>query len=133
MTAELAPRRSAAGPNGRANFAYSFRQWWPYWAMMLPGVIFFLIWHYVPIWEAKMAFEQVRIIPPNIWVGWKNFSLLFASPVFYQVIWNTIIISTMKIVFIFPVPIIVALMLNEVRGGALRKSIQSVACEQNVL
>ncbi len=93
--------------------------------MMAPGVIFFVIWHYVPIWNAKMAFEQVRIIPPNIWVGLKNFQLLFASPVFYQVMWNTVIISAMKIVFVFPVPILVALMLNEVRSGPLRKAIQS--------
>jgi putative aldouronate transport system permease protein len=118
-------RAQRFGPQGRANFGYAFRQWWPYWAMMAPGVIFFVIWHYVPIWEAKMAFEQVRIIPPNIWVGFKNFTLLFASPVFYQVVWNTLIISTMKIVFVFPVPIIVALMLNEVRSGGLRKFIQS--------
>jgi putative aldouronate transport system permease protein len=93
--------------------------------MIAPGLLFFIVWHYVPIFEAKMAFEQVRIIPPNIWVGWKHFQTLFASPVFYQVLANTLIISTLKIVFVFPVPIIVALMLNEVRGGALRKGIQS--------
>ena len=93
--------------------------------MMLPGVIFFLIWHYVPIWEAKMAFEQVRIIPPNIWVGLKHFQTLFASPVFWQVLANTLIISTMKIVFVFPIPIVVALLLNEVRGGRFRKFVQS--------
>ncbi len=46
-----------------------FSRWWPYYLMMAPGLLFFLIWHYFPIWEAKMAFEQVRIIPPNIWVG----------------------------------------------------------------
>jgi hypothetical protein len=81
------------------------------------GLIFFVVWHYVPIWEAKMAFEQVRIIPPNIWVGLKHFQTLFASPVFYQVLANTLIISGMKLVFVFPVPIIVALLLNEVRHG----------------
>lgn len=45
-----------------------FLRWWPYYAMMAPGLLFFIVWHYFPIWEAKMAFEQVRIIPPNIWV-----------------------------------------------------------------
>jgi len=93
--------------------------------MLAPGLIFFLIWHYVPIWQAKMAFEQVRIIPPNIWIGLKNFQLLFASPVFYQAVLNTLIISGMKILFVFPSPIIVALLLNEVRSGGLRKWIQS--------
>lgn len=101
------------------------RQWWPYYAMMAPGIIFFILFHYLPIWEAKIAFEQVRIIPPNIWVGLKHFQVLFTSPVFWQVLVNTLIISGMKMLFVFPVPIVVALMLNEVRSGSLRKFIQS--------
>lgn len=107
------------------SFGAQVRQWWPYYAMMAPGLIFFIIWHYVPIWEAKMAFEQVRIIPPNIWVGLKNFQVLFSSPIFYQVLANTLIISGMKILFVFPVPIIVALLLNEIRSGKLRGTLQS--------
>jgi putative aldouronate transport system permease protein len=67
----------------------------------------------------------VRIIPPNIWVGLKHFGTLFSSPVFYQVLANTLIISTMKIIFVFPVPILVALLLNEVRSGRFRKFVQS--------
>ncbi len=109
----------------RQRFVQGWRQWWPYYLMMAPGLIFFVIWHYVPIWEAKMAFEQVRIIPPNIWVGLKNFQLLFASPVFYQVLANTVIISGMKMLFVFPVPIVVALLLNEVHSGPFRQFVQS--------
>ena len=67
-------------------FTNGVRRWWPYYVMLAPGLLFFLIWHYFPIWEAKMAFEQVRIIPPNLWVGLKHFQTLFASPVFYQVL-----------------------------------------------
>jgi putative aldouronate transport system permease protein len=103
----------------------SFARWWPYYVMMAPGLIFFVVWHYVPIWEAKMAFEQVRIIPPNIWVGLKHFQTLFTSPVFWQVLANTLIISGMKFVFVLPIPILVALLLNEVRSGPLRKFVQS--------
>ncbi|UXN69521.1 ABC transporter permease subunit [Devosia neptuniae] len=106
-------------------FGAKVRQWWPYYAMMAPGIIFFILFHYLPIWEAKIAFEQVRIIPPNIWVGLKHFQVLFTSPVFWQVLVNTLIISGMKMLFVFPVPIVVALMLNEVRSGSLRKFIQS--------
>ncbi|WP_299643597.1 ABC transporter permease subunit [Devosia sp.] len=102
-----------------------FRRWWPYYVMLAPGLIFFVVWHYFPIWQAKMAFEQVRIIPPNIWVGLKHFQTLFTSPVFYQVLANTLIISTLKILFVFPVPILVALLLNEIRGGRFRKFVQS--------
>jgi putative aldouronate transport system permease protein len=109
----------------RSGLALGLRRWAPFYIMMAPGLIFFLIWHYLPIYEAKMAFEQVRIIPPNIWVGWKNFQTLFSSPIFYQVLLNTLIISGIKMAFVFPVPIIVALLLNEVRSGSLRKWIQS--------
>ncbi len=119
-----APVRGVA-KSGRLSGSAGIGRWWPYYLMVAPGLLFFIVWHYVPIFEAKMAFEQVRIIPPNIWVGLKHFQTLFASPVFYQVLANTLIISTMKIVFVFPIPIIVALLLNEIRGGALRQSIQS--------
>jgi putative aldouronate transport system permease protein len=101
------------------------RKWWPYYVMLAPGIVFFAIWHYLPVWEARIAFEKVRIIPPNIWVGWQHFQTLFASPVFWQVLANTVIISAMKIAFVFPVPIVVALLLNEVRSGKLRKFVQS--------
>ncbi|WP_342242681.1 ABC transporter permease [Ensifer sp. OTU672] len=118
--------RSGNVPNvHRRSVTKNVRQWWPYYLMMAPGLIFFVIFHYFPIWEAKIAFEQLRIIPPNIWVGIKHFQTLFSSPIFWQVLINTLIISTMKIVFVFPVPIIVALLLNEIRGGAFRKFIQS--------
>ncbi|WP_457579336.1 ABC transporter permease [Ensifer adhaerens] len=118
--------RSGNVPNvNRRSVTKNVRQWWPYYLMMAPGLIFFVIFHYFPIWEAKIAFEQLRIIPPNIWVGIKHFQTLFSSPIFWQVLINTLIISTMKIVFVFPVPIIVALLLNEIRGGAFRKFIQS--------
>ncbi len=119
------PRNGNVPKARRRSLAKSVRQWWPYYLMMAPGLIFFVIFHYFPIWEAKIAFEQLRIIPPNIWVGIKHFQTLFSSPIFWQVLANTLILSTMKIVFFFPVPIITALLLNEIRGGAFRKFIQS--------
>ena len=102
------------------------RRWWPFYVMMLPGLLYFVLYHYLPIWEAKIAFEQLRIIPPNIWVGLDHFQTLSTSPVFWQVLLNTLIISAMKMAFVFPVPIVVALLLNEVRAGGLRRFMQSV-------
>lgn len=112
-------------PSRRAGLRRGLRKWWPFYLMLAPGLLFFLVFHYLPIIEARIAFQQVRIIPPNIWVGWDHFETLFGSPVFYQVLANTLIISTMKLVFVFPVPIIMALMLNEVRSGRFRKFVQS--------
>jgi putative aldouronate transport system permease protein len=124
-TARSVPAAGSLRPGNVPRFRTGIAKWWPYYAMLAPGLLFFAIWHYVPIWEARMAFQQVRIIPPNIWVGWKHFETLFASPVFYSVLANTLIIATMKIVFVFPVPIIVALLLNELRSSRFRRFVQS--------
>ena len=101
-------------------------KWWPYYLMMAPGLAYFVVFHYLPVWEAKLAFEDLRIIGPNVWVGGKHFVQLFASPAFLHVLWNTLIISAMKIVFVFPLPILLALLINEVRNPRFRQSIQSV-------
>jgi len=116
------PETRAGSPRGRSRS----RRWWPFYLMAAPGLLFFVVFHYVPIWEAQVAFEQVRIISPNIWVGLKNFQVLFSSVVFWQVLANTVIISAMKLAFVFPVPIVVALLLNEIRSSRFRKTVQSV-------
>ena len=103
----------------------SVRQFWPYYVMLFPGVLYFIVYHYLPMWRAQLAFQDFRIIGAPVWAGLKHFQIIFASPIFYQVLWNTLIISFMKLVFVFPVAIIVALLLNEVRSGPLRKFIQS--------
>lgn len=102
------------------------RTWWPYYLMLAPGLIYFVLFHYLPIWEAKLAFEDLRFVGPNVWVGTKHFVQLFASPAFAQVLWNTMIISAMKIVFVFPLPILLALLLNEMRNARFRRTVQSV-------
>jgi putative aldouronate transport system permease protein len=127
-TSSLSRERAAEAGSNSALFRFrlGFKHWWPFYVMLAPGVIFFVIFHYLPIWEAQIAFEQVRIIPPNIWVGLKNFQQLFGSVVFWQVMANTIIISAMKMAFVFPVPIVVALLLNELRSSRFRQTVQSV-------
>lgn len=103
-----------------------WQSWWPYYVMLVPGLIYFAVFHYYAFFEARLAFEDFRIIGPNIWVGVKHFATLFTSPVFMQVLINTFIISAMKIAFVFPIPIVLALLINEVRGNNLRRGIQSI-------
>ncbi|MDA1181438.1 MAG: ABC transporter permease subunit [Proteobacteria bacterium] len=93
---------------------------------ILPTLIFLFIFHYLPIYESKLAFQKYKIIGENEWVGLKYFKILFSYSGFYNVLWNTIIISMMKIVFTFPIPIILALTLNEVRKSSHRKFFQSI-------
>ena len=95
--------------------------------MLLPGLIYFTVFHIIPIFNMKLAFQDYKIIGDNTWVGLKHFETLFSSPAFKDVLLNTIIISTMKIIFIFPSPILLSLLINELRFGQYRKFIQSVS------
>ena len=110
----------------RASGLRSLWRWRGYYLMLLPGLLYFVVFHYLPIWQTKLAFQDYRIIGPSLWVGLKHFRALFDSPVFYQVLWNTILISTMKLVILFSVPVIVALLVNELRGNSYRRFVQSV-------
>lgn len=103
------------------------REDWVLYLMLFPGIAFFVIFHVKPIIDMKLAFQDYRIIGENTWVGLKHFSILFSSPAFLDVLKNTIIISTMKVIFVFPIPIILALLVNEVRSGPYRKYVQSVS------
>ena len=98
---------------------------WTLLLLLMPALLYFLIYHFIPISGMVMAFQDYRIFGKSPFVGLKHFRILFSSPVFLQVMRNTLIISFMKIVLFFPLPIIFALMLNEVRSSILRKFIQS--------
>ncbi len=98
---------------------------WPLLLLLMPALVYFLIYHFIPISGMVMAFQDYRIFGKSPFVGLKHFRILFSSPTFMQVMRNTLIISFMKIVLFFPLPIIFALMLNEVRSSILRKFIQS--------
>ncbi|MCX7775751.1 MAG: ABC transporter permease subunit [Rectinemataceae bacterium] len=105
--------------------ALSKRKEWPLLLLLMPALVYFLIYHFIPISGMVMAFQDYRIFGKSPFVGLKHFRILFSSPAFMQVMRNTLIISFMKIVLFFPLPIIFALMLNEVRSSILRKFIQS--------
>jgi putative aldouronate transport system permease protein len=94
--------------------------------MLIPPLAYFVIFHVIPIWGMRLAFQDYRIIGDNVWVGFKHFEVLFSSPAFFNVLKNTAIISAMKIVFGFPVPILLALMINEVTSRYYRKYVQSI-------
>ncbi|MBD7984527.1 sugar ABC transporter permease [Sporosarcina sp. Sa2YVA2] len=103
------------------------REDWVLYLMLLPGITYFIVFHIVPILGMKLAFQDYRIIGDNEWVGLKHFKVLMDSSAFYDVLKNTIIISTMKIIFIFPIPIILSLLISEVRSGRFRKYVQAVS------
>ncbi len=102
------------------------RKEWILYVMLIPTLVYFIVFHIVPLFGMVLAFQDYRIIGDNVWVGLKHFKVLFSSPAFFNVLKNTIIISTMKIVIFFPIPIILSLLINEVRSVRFRKYVQSI-------
>ncbi|MCJ8011561.1 ABC transporter permease subunit [Paenibacillus sp. KQZ6P-2] len=95
--------------------------------MLLPAIVFYTLFHIWPIYEMKLAFYDYRIIGDDAFVGFKHFKELFNTPIFTQVIVNTLVISAMKMFLLFPLPILFALALNEFMNGGFRKTVQVVS------
>lgn len=97
--------------------------------LLLPGVIWLILFKYVPMYGLVIAFKDYNIfqgIAASPWVGWANFLDFFSYDKFWVLLKNTLLISGYKILFGFPFPILVALMLNEVRSNLFKRSIQTV-------
>jgi len=106
-----------------------FANQWQIQSMVWPGIILVFIFSYIPMYGVLMAFQDYNIfkgIFDSEWVGFKHFVMFFESPEFFTVMRNTIVISLIKLSIGFPAPIILALMLNEVRNQLFKRGIQTV-------
>lgn len=97
--------------------------------LMIPGLLLLLVFNYYPLYFLQIAFKKYTIysgIDGATWCGMANFEKLFETKYFLQSLKNTFIISFMKIVVGFPLPILVALLLNEIRCKWFKKGIQTI-------
>lgn len=97
--------------------------------LLIPGLIYLLLFKYAPMYGIVIAFQNFNIfegISKSEWVGLDNFIKLISYEEFYQVFTNTLFISIYKIVFLFPLPILVAVLVNEVRSNIFKRSIQTI-------
>lgn len=102
---------------------------WPFHLMILPSLLFLIVFNYVPMLGIVISFQDFKPwlgVTGSPWVGWDNFKLLFERQDSVQVIWNTFIIAGLKIVFNLIVPFIFALLLNEIRKAYLSRTIQTL-------
>ncbi|WP_458461243.1 ABC transporter permease [Paenibacillus sp.] len=99
--------------------------------MLVPVVAYYLIFSYGPMYGLLMAFQEsyspIKGIMAGEWVGFDNFTMFFESYYFWRLIKNTLILSFYSIVFGFPAPIILALLLNEVRKKWFRSTVQTIS------
>ena len=97
--------------------------------MVLPAVIFFIIFHYGPIYGLQIAFKDFRAVEGiwgSPWVGLKHFQRFFSSYRFWTLLKNTLGIAVYDLVAGFPVPIVFALLLNQLRFKRFKKFLQTV-------
>lgn len=105
------------------------RREWPLYLMALPAIAFFLVYRYAPMYGVMMAFQDFRLAKGfggSAWVGLANFHKFLGSAFFPVILRNTVLISFLKILFGFPAPIILALMLNAVRKTWQKRMLQTV-------
>jgi putative aldouronate transport system permease protein len=104
------------------------RNKWLY-LMILPVIIYYIMFHYVPMYGAVIAFKQfipAKGILGSEWVGFKYFEEFFSSIYFFRVIKNTVLLSLTNLLFGFPAPIILALLLNEMKSSVFRRITQTI-------
>lgn len=100
-----------------------------FYVMLIPLVAFYLVFHYYPMYGAQIAFKNFTIgkgIESSPWVGTKHFAQFFKSIYFERLLTNTLLINIFDIILGFPLPILLALLLNEVRSNAYKRTIQTV-------
>jgi len=98
--------------------------------MVLPGIIWMIIFCYLPIYGTQIAFQNYKvtdIIGSSAWVGFKYFTKFFSDPMFFTVMKNTLGISLLKLAFGFTLPIVFALLLNEITGIRFKKIVQTIS------
>ncbi len=98
--------------------------------MLLPIVVFYVVFHYFPIYGAQIAFRDFK---PRLgvfgseWVGFKNFIDFFTGVYFWRLVRNTLILNGLNLLIGFPAPIILALLLNEVRNVRFKRGVQTIS------
>lgn len=103
--------------------------------LLLPGIAYLLLFRYAPLYGLLIAFTDFDIFAGDSpfhavfvseWVGGYHFRRVMGSPAFIRVLTNTLIISAYKLVFLFPLPILLAILLNEVRNVTVKRSFQTL-------
>lgn len=124
--AEIAlPRRSM-----RVRFARRFRQDFPLYAMALLPIAVVIVFKYFPIYGLQIAFRNftyARGIWGSEWVGLDHFTYFFRTPYFWRITRNTLVLSFLQVAICFPAPILLALLMNELRSSGFKRTVQSIS------
>jgi putative aldouronate transport system permease protein len=107
----------------------SLRRYWQLYLIMLPALLYFVIFRYIPMANAVLAFKDYSLVLGiwgSPWVGFKYFQMFFNNPVFWTLMRNTLGLSLYALIVGFPIPILLAIFLNEIKDGIFKRTVQMV-------
>ena len=126
---EAVKRTPPPRPSRRTAARRSLRRHWQLYLLIVVPLAYFVIFKYIPIANGVIAFKDYSPVKGpwgSDWVGFKNFELFFANPVFWTLVKNTFFLAAYTVLASFPIPIILAIALNEIRNGRFKKTVQLV-------
>ncbi|MGF7029200.1 putative aldouronate transport system permease protein [Paenibacillus mucilaginosus] len=123
------PLLSLLPEDGGIGMGMKLRRELPLHFMILPGLLFIVIFSYIPMAGIMIAFQKFipakGLFGDQKWIGWDNFEYVMNLPNFGQVLWNTLFIASLKLVLGLIVPIVFAVLLNEVKNEFVKRSVQT--------
>ena len=122
--------RASRGKSGKVTWRVALRKDWQLYTFLIAPLLFLLIFRYLPMAGNIIAFRRFRpggSIFGDEWVGLHYFETFIHNQQFWSVFWNTVILGGLTLAICFPLPIVLALLLNEVRSGRFKKIVQTVS------
>lgn len=120
---------NGVGIRRRGKLGKSVRKYWDLYLLLIPVVIYFVLFKYLPMYGLQIAFKDYNFRKGywgSPWVGFEHFTRFLTSYNFWQIMYNTVSISVLTLIFTFPLPIMLALLLNETRNKHFKGVLQSV-------
>lgn len=125
-----AKRTLTAKPKGsfRERAGRSFQNNWQLYVLLLPAIAYIIVFNYLPLYGIQIAFRDYKAVHGILgskWVGWKNFTDFFNAYYFERLLSNTFLLNLYGLIVSFPIPIIMAIMLNQIERPRYKKFIQT--------
>lgn len=98
--------------------------------LFIPTIVLYIIFNYIPMYGVTIAFKDYKFLKGILgspWIGFENFKIMFSGLSFLSVFRNTVILSVLNLIFGFPAPLILALLVNEIRGNRFKKIVQTAS------
>jgi putative aldouronate transport system permease protein len=122
-------RNRSQRPINSGLMSQRFAKYWQLYLLLLPAMVYVFIFEYLPMYGVQIAFKDFRSslgIWGSPWAGFKHFTRFVKYPQFMLLVWNTLSINLYSLAVGFPVPIILALLINEIHAGRFKKIVQMV-------